>query len=115
MDYSVQSRFDQEKKCWSVAVSGEVDIFNSQDMKKSLTDLINEKNADMTVDCAGLEYMDSTALGALVAVLKNVKNYGGIMRLRNVRQNLLKLFRITNLDKAFVIEADAETEGEKNA
>ena len=104
MDFSVKSRFDQENKCWSVSVTGEVDIFNSQEMKKSLTDLVSEKNADMTVDCAGLEYMDSTALGALVAVLKNVKNYGGAMRLKNVKPNLLKLFKITNLDKAFEIE-----------
>jgi len=107
MDFTVNSQFDQANKCWSVAVSGEVDIFNSQEMKTSLIDLVNEKNADMTLDCAGLEYIDSTALGALVAVLKNIKNYGGSMRLRNVRPNLLKLFRITNLDKAFVIEGDA--------
>ena len=112
MDFSVKSKFDQHNKCWSVSVSGEVDIFNSQDMKKTLTDLISEKNADMTVDCAGLEYMDSTALGALVAVLKNVRNYGGVMRLENVRPNLLKLFKITNLDKAFVIGAGTEGESD---
>jgi anti-sigma B factor antagonist len=54
-------------------------------MKKKLTDLISEKNADLIMDCRELEYIDSTALGALVAVLKNIKNYGGSMHLLHVK------------------------------
>jgi len=107
MDFSIVSTFDQEKKLWSVEISGEVDIFNSAEMKKKLTDLINEKNADMLMDCRNLEYIDSTALGALVGVLKNIKNYGGSMHLLNVKPNLVKLFKITNLDKVFIMEGDS--------
>ncbi|MDR3238596.1 MAG: STAS domain-containing protein [Clostridiales bacterium] len=106
MDYTLEAKFDQANKHWRVAISGEVDIFNSTDMKKSLTDLINEKNTDLVLDCKRLDYVDSTALGALVGVLKNVKSYGGSMHLRNVKPSLLKLFKITNLDKVFVMEGD---------
>ncbi|MDR1639136.1 MAG: STAS domain-containing protein [Clostridiales bacterium] len=106
MDYVLDSAFDQENKCWSVSIVGEVDIFNSQDMKKSLTDLIKQKNTDMVLDCKYLDYIDSTALGALVGVLKNVKSYGGSIKLRNVKPSLSKLFKITNLDKVFIMEGD---------
>ncbi|MDR1912928.1 MAG: STAS domain-containing protein [Clostridiales bacterium] len=106
MDYTLDARFDQERKGWVVTISGEVDIFNSADMKKSLTELINEKNTDMILDCKSLDYIDSTALGALVGVLKNVRSYGGVMYMRNVKPSLSKLFRITNLDKVFVMEGD---------
>jgi len=106
MDYALDAKFDQVNKCWSVAISGEIDIFNSTEMKKTLTDLINEKNTDMVLDMKYLDYIDSTALGALVGVLKNVKSYGGSMLLRNVKPSLQKLFRITNLDKVFVLEGD---------
>ena len=106
MDYALDSVFDQDKKCWAVTIFGEVDIFNSAEMKKSLTELINQKNTDMVLDCKYLDYIDSTALGALVGVLKNVKSYGGSIYLRNVKPSLCKLFRITNLDKVFLIEGD---------
>ena len=106
MDYALDSVFDHEKKRWSVSIIGEVDIFNSADMKKSLTDLINQKNTDIMLDCKYLDYIDSTALGALVGVLKNVKSYGGSIYMRNVKPNLSKLFKITNLDKVFIMEGE---------
>ena len=106
MDYALDSVFDQEKECWTVSIVGEVDIFNSADMKKSLTELINQKKTDIVLDCKYLDYIDSTALGALVGVLKNVKSYGGSIYLRNVKPNLGKLFKITNLDKVFLMEGD---------
>ena len=106
MDYTLDAVFDKEKKHWAVSIIGEVDIFNSADMKKSLTELIKQKNADIKLDCKSLNYIDSTALGALVGVLKNVKSYGGSIYLCNVKPNLNKLFKITNLDKVFIIEDD---------
>ena len=106
MDYALDSIFDQDKKRWSVTIVGEVDIFNSTDMKKSLTELINQKNTDIVLDCKYLDYIDSTALGALVGVLKKARGYGGSIYLRNVKPSLTKLFRITNLDKVFLIEGD---------
>ena len=106
MDYVLDSVFDQEKKCWSVSIVGEIDIFNSAEMKKSLTDLINQKNTDIVLDCKYLDYIDSTALGALVGVLKNVKSYGGSIYLRNIKPSLSKLFKITNLDKVFIMEGE---------
>jgi len=106
MDYALDSAFDDEKKRWTVSIIGEVDIFNSADMKKSLTDLIKQNNTDIVLECKYLDYIDSTALGALVGVLKNVKSYGGSIYLRNVKPNLSKLFRITDLDKVFIMEGE---------
>ena len=106
MDYSIQTSFDAEKNCWEVAVTGEVDIFNSQDFKSGLVDLMNEKKANIMLNCSELNYMDSTALGALVGVLKNAKAHGLEVSLTHVKPNLLKLFKITNLDKVFIMEGD---------
>ena len=106
MDYSIQTLFNAEKNCWEVAVSGEVDIFNSQEFKSNLVDLISEKKLNIIINCSELNYMDSTALGALVGVLKNAKSHGLEITLIHVKPNLLKLFKITNLDKVFILEGD---------
>lgn len=102
MDFEMDKNFDGT--CWQVAISGEVDIFNSAEMKTQLTELMEEHIADLHVDCSDLEYIDSTGLGSLVGVLKCVKGQGKEMCLFNVKSNILKLFRITNLDKVFIIK-----------
>jgi anti-sigma B factor antagonist len=104
MDFILESAFDEDRRCWRTALTGEVDIFNSADMKARLLELIARQPADLLIDCRNLEYIDSTALGALVAVLKNVKSNGHEVRLTHVRQNLAKLFKITSLDKVFILE-----------
>ena len=106
MDYAIDYSFDEEKNNWTVNLTGEIDIFNSADLKKQLTDLTLEKNADLYINCKNLEFIDSTVLGALVGVLKNVKSYGGEIHLVKIKPNLSRLFKITNLDKAFIMDGD---------
>lgn len=104
MNYSFEKRFDPERSAWDICVSGEIDIFNSNEFKSELMEAVNENPKDLQINCEKLEYIDSTALGSLVAVLKNVKSYQGEIFLTNLRSSLIKLFKITNLDKAFIIE-----------
>ena len=107
VNFEIEKKYDGSN--WQVSLIGEIDIFNSADMKKQLTQLMEEHSADVHVDCKNLEYIDSTGLGALVGVLKNVKSHGKEMSLSEVRPNILKLFRITNLDKVFIIHDTADT------
>jgi len=104
MDFTLEHSYNDAKERWETDISGEIDIFTSDIMKGKFLALIEEKKADIYINCQKLEYIDSTALGALVAVLKNVKNYNGSVHLLNIRPNLAKLFKITNLDKVFIIE-----------
>ena len=106
MDFKIEPCFDQENNTLSVTVEGEIDIFNSTGFKDYLSNLVQEHACDIFIDCTNLEYVDSTGLGALVAVLKKVKQNGHNIHLLGLRPNILKLFRITNLDKVFVIEGD---------
>ena len=101
MEHNITSKFDGGT--WHVKLQGEVDIYNAAEIKKGLHELLDEHNADMSIDCLKLEYIDSTGLGALVAVLKKVKEANNKMYLTNVKPAALKLFEITDLDKVFII------------
>ncbi|MDR3090600.1 MAG: STAS domain-containing protein [Clostridiales bacterium] len=108
MDYQITPSYDAEKSVWNVALSGEFDIFNSPELKTELNNLIKgEGKAELVLDCEELTFMDSTAIGTLVAVLKNVKVHNGSITLKNVKPSVLKLFKITSLDKIFNIAGDA--------
>lgn len=104
MDFLFNHSFDEKLNAWSVEISGEVDIFNSPSLKNDLVDLITQNPCDLYIDCSNLEYIDSTGLGCLVAVLKIVRVYKGNIHLLNLKPNISKLFKITEMDKVFIME-----------
>jgi anti-sigma B factor antagonist len=106
MDYALESYLDEESNCWLVKLSGEIDIFNSNDMKSKMLALFKERPLDIKINCSELEFIDSTTLGCLVSIHKNVKSNNHSVHLIDLRPNLQKLFKITNLDKVFKIEGD---------
>lgn len=103
MEFKLKPEFNKDKNCWNIAVQGEIDIYNSSNVKDYLSNLIQEHPTDVFMDCTNLEYIDSTGLGALVAVVKKIKQYNGDFHLSNVKSNVSKVFKITNLDKVFII------------
>lgn len=107
MDFKIKPEFNPEKKVWDIVVQGEIDIYNSSSLKDYLTNLIQEHPVDVYLHCQDLEYIDSTGLGALVSIVKKVKQYEGNIHLLNIKSNVLKVFKITNLDKVFMIEGEA--------
>lgn len=108
MDFSINHKFSENPECWLVSIYGEVDIFNSAEVKSKLIELIEEKPADIKIECKDLAYIDSTGLGAFIAVLKKTKEYEKSIYFKNLKPSLSKLFKITNLDKVFVIEGDSD-------
>ncbi len=106
MDYTLNYNFDESQKNWNINIKGEIDIYNSTQLKEKLNSLIQDNPADLHIDCINLDYIDSTGLGALVAVLKKAKQFNFNVTLSNLKPNVAKLFKITNLNKVFIIEGD---------
>lgn len=87
----------------SVYVSGEIDIYTAQQFKESLYQVVDGSENDVTIDCSGLNYIDSTGLGIFVGALKKTKLNGRNIYIINMKDNIKKLFVITGLDKLFII------------
>ena len=83
---------------------GEIDISTATEFKSNLYDIVGDGENDIALYCDGLSYIDSTGLGILVGALKRVKNHQKSVYIYQLRENILKLFRITGLDKVFVLE-----------
>src|SRR3989338_6767651 len=89
-------------------VSGEIDINTSPDIKKAFDRLISKKEAKIVINFSKVTYVDSSGLATLVEILKNMRVYGGRIRLSNLSPKVKSLFEITKLDKLFEILADEE-------
>ena len=86
-----------------VLISGEIDIYTVQQLKDKLYSIVDSSSKDIFIDCSGLNYLDSTGLGIFVGALKKTKLEGRNIHIRNLKDNIRKLFIITGLDKLFII------------
>ena len=55
-----------------------------------------------------VDFLDSTGLGVLVARLKVVRSQNGWLKLVCTSEKVLRVFRITGLDKVFAIHATVD-------
>ena len=89
-------------------IDGEIDINSSPDLKKSFDKLIAKKTSKIVINLSRVTYVDSSGLATLVEILKNMRSYGGRMRLTNLSSKIKSLFEITKLEKLFEILANEE-------
>ena len=91
-----------------LSVRGEVDMYSAPTLRDRLTDLIDSGHHTVVVDLSEVGFLDSTALGTLVAARTNATERGGALPLVCNHERALKLFRITGLDAVFDIHATVD-------
>ncbi len=91
-----------------LTLDGEVDVYTAPRLKEALVEQIESGCTNVLVDLESVGFIDSSGLGVLVGGLRRAKEKGGSIRLVCTRDNILKIFRITGLDKVFPIFADTD-------
>ena len=91
------------------SVDGEIDINSSPDIKKAFDKVLSKKTPRIVINLSRVTYVDSSGLATLVEILKNMKAYGGKLRLANLSPKIKSLFEITKLEKLFEIVVDEDT------
>jgi anti-sigma B factor antagonist len=66
-------------------------------------ELVEQGARHVVVDLSRVEFLDSTGLGVLVGALKRLRAAGGTLGLVCAHERLLKIFRITALDRVFAL------------
>ena len=86
-----------------VDVEGEIDVYTAPRLRELLIDLVNKNNYQLVVNMEKVEFLDSTGLGVLVGGLKRVRAHEGWIDLVCTQGRILRIFRITGLNKVFNI------------
>jgi anti-anti-sigma factor len=84
-----------------VSVTGELDIATAEQAYSYISEVIDGRPAPVTVDLSGLTFCDASGLGALARVARHARQAGRQLMLASARPSLLKIMRITGLDRAF--------------
>lgn len=80
-------------------VSGELDVWSAPELGEELGELIAARPPRVVVDLLGTAFMDSAALGVLVAAFKRLRAGGGSMAVVATSEPLLRLFAVTGLSQ----------------
>jgi anti-sigma B factor antagonist len=84
-----------------VSVTGELDIATAEQAYTFISGVIDAWPLPVSVDLSGLTFCDASGLGALARVARHARQAGRQLRLTAARPSLLKIMRITGLDRSF--------------
>jgi anti-sigma B factor antagonist len=87
-----------------VSMTGELDIATAGQAYTYLSDVLDAWETGpvpVSVDLSGLTFCDASGLGVLARIARHARQAGRQLTLTAVRPSLLKIMRITGLDRAF--------------
>jgi anti-sigma B factor antagonist len=84
-------------------LAGELDIVTADTCKKRLSDVVDGGASSLRLDLGELAFIDSSGLGALVAVHHHAVAAGSNVELAGVSSQVRRLMQITRLDELFTI------------
>ena len=96
-------RIDDTNEYCLLELVGEVDVYTAPQLKECLVERIESGCVNILIDLEHVGFIDSSGLGVLVGGLRRAKERSGAIRLVCTRESILKIFRITGLDKVFPI------------
>lgn len=89
-----------------VALSGEVDLRYSPQVRKQILSCLEESHP-LLIDLTGVEYIDSSGVASLVEGFQLARKKGLEFGLLGVSSSVMQLFRLARLDKIFPIYESA--------
>jgi len=86
-----------------VVVRGEIYVATSPQLRRDLAALVANGAHDITLDFAGVSFVDSSGLGVLVGTYKRLRDeHGGSVRIVGAQPSVRKVFEITGLERALL-------------
>jgi anti-sigma B factor antagonist len=86
-----------------IEIGGEIDVYTAPKLRERLVSLVESGSYRLIADMENVEFLDSTGLGVLVGGLKRVRAHEGWIDLVCTQSRILRIFRITGLNRVFDI------------
>ncbi len=71
--------------------------------KNAVTELIDGGATNFILDLSGVPWINSTGLGILISGFTSINNSGGVMKVCSVKERVLSIFYISQLENVFEV------------
>ncbi len=82
---------------------GEIDFATGPQLKDAIIERLMAGEVNLIIDLLAVDFIESTGLGALIGGRRRAHALKGSLALVCTEEQMLKIFRITGLDKVFAI------------
>jgi anti-sigma B factor antagonist len=89
--------------CAVLRIAGEVDVYSAPQLRERVIQLLADGIPHIIADLRGVDFLDSTGLGALVGSLKRLREQDGSLKLVTGAGRIPQLFRLTGLVRVFAL------------
>jgi anti-sigma B factor antagonist len=83
----------------AIAGEGRLNMVSAPALRAAVEKEISAGHTRVVVDLAGIEFIDSSGLGALVGCLKGARQAGGDLRIAAPNKQVTMVLQLSNLDK----------------
>jgi len=89
--------------CAVLQIAGEVGTYTAPQVRERVIQLLAEGVRHVIADLRGVEFLDSTGLGAIVGSLRRLREQDGSLALVAGPGRITQLFRVTGLVRVFAL------------
>jgi anti-sigma B factor antagonist len=89
-------------------IEGEIDAEHALTLKKAFAKVLGEKTRKILLGLEKVGFVDSTGLGVMISLLRQLNEQGGALRLAALQDEVRHIFEITRLFKIFAISNTVE-------
>ena len=91
-----------------LALEGRLTAAVAPQLRSAVSELVENGRSRVAIDLAGVDFIDSSGLGALVGALKATRIVGGDLRIAAAGEQVRQVLRLTNLDRVLHVYPEAE-------
>lgn len=83
--------------------ANKLNVLNSKEIESQLISVVKNENSHMTLNFAGVEFIDSSGFDVLRNIYQESINTNSEIEFLNLSDDLIELVRLVELDKVFQI------------
>lgn len=99
----IECQINNDKKIKVFRVEGELDVHHVKNLKSEVMDSIESTSWTYELDMEKVAYLDSSGLGMLVYLKKEITRHDGKLAITRLQEPVLNVFKLTKLDEFFEI------------
>jgi len=89
--------------CAVLRITGEVDLYTAPQLREQMIQLVSSGVRHIIADLRGVDFLDSSGLGVLVASLKRLRTHDGSLMVAASADRTVRIFQITGLTRVLAL------------
>lgn len=89
-----------------INLQGRLDFNSANQLKDASREFFSRDNCKLVLNMDKVDFINSSGLGALVSILKEVRHHKGALKISNLADYIREIFDITQLSSIFDICED---------